>query len=325
MNSSLSLLRTAAALALAALAAVGVQAQPAYPARPIQLIVGYAAGGGTDLLARIVAARMGEGLGQPVVIENKVGAQSIIAAQHVAKANPDGYTLLLGPSGPMSMNPALYSKLPYAPLRDFAPISLLGSFPLILAVGQNHPAKTVQQLVDYAKANPDKSNYGASAAPFQLAAELFKQKTGTAFQHIAYKGSNESVNATATGEVTMTLADPPPLVGQVKAGRVRALAITTPSRHPAWPDVPTMREAGFADMDIALWTGILAPAGTPPAVIRRLQDEVARVLKLPEVRERILALGIDPVASTPEEFSRVIAADIVKWTAVAKAANIKAD
>ena len=324
MNSSLSLLRTAA-LALAALAAVGVQAQPAYPARPIQLIVGYAAGGGTDLLARIVAVKLGEGLGQPVVIENKVGAQSIIAAQYVAKANPDGYTLLLGPSGPMSMNPALYSKLPYAPLRDFAPISLLGSFPLILAVGQNHPAKTVQQLVDYAKANPDKSNYGASAAPFQLAAELFKQKTGTAFQHIAYKGSNESVNATATGEVTMTLADPPPLVGQVKAGRVRALAITTPSRHPAWPDVPTLREAGFADMDIALWTGILAPAGTPPTVIRRLQDEVARVLKLPEVRERILALGIDPVASTPEEFSRVIAADIVKWTAVAKAANIKAD
>jgi tripartite-type tricarboxylate transporter receptor subunit TctC len=302
MNHPLSLLRIAA-LAVAALAAVGARAQPAYPARPIQLIVGYAAGGGTDLLARIVAAKMGEGLGQPVVIENKVGAQSIIAAQYVAKANPDGYTLLLGPSGPMSMNPALYSKLPYAPLRDFAPISLLGSFPLILAVSQNHPAKT----------------------PFQLAAELFKQKTGTAFQHIAYKGSNESVNATATGEVTMTLADPPPLVGQVKAGRVRALAITTPARHPAWPDVPTMREAGFADMDIALWTGILAPAGTPPAIIRKLQDEVARVLRLPDVRERILALGIDPVASTPEEFSRVIAADIVKWTAVAKAANIKAD
>ncbi|MDB5943856.1 MAG: Tripartite-type tricarboxylate transporter, receptor component TctC [Ramlibacter sp.] len=313
------------ALATAAIAAATAQAQPAYPSKPIQLVVGYAAGGGTDLLARVVASKMAEGLGQPVVIDNKVGAQSIIAAQHVAKAAPDGYTILLGPSGPMSMNPAIYSKLPYAPLRDFAPISLLGSFPLILAVGQNHPAKTVQQLVDYGKANPDKSNYGASAAPFQLAAELFKQKTGTAFQHIAYKGSNESVNATATGEVTMTLADPPPLVGQVKAGRVRPLAITTPARHPAWPDVPTMREAGFADMDIALWTGILAPAGTPPAIIKRLQDEVARVLKLPDVRERILALGIDPVASTPEEFSRVIATDIAKWTAVAKAANIKAD
>ena len=314
-------------LVVAAIAAspASLVAQSVYPGKPIQLIVGYAPGGGTDLLARVVASKMAEGLGQPVVIENKVGAQSIIAAQYVARANPDGYTLLLGPSGPMSMNPALYSKLPYAPLRDFAPISLLGSFPLILAVGQNHPAKTVQQLVDYARANPDKSNYGASAAPFQLAAELFKQKTGTAFEHIAYKGSNESVNATATGEVTMTLADPPPLVGQVKAGRIRALAITTPTRHLAWPDVPTMRESGFADMDIALWTGILAPAGTPQPVIRRLQDEVARVLKLPEIRERIIALGIDPTASTPEEFGRVIAADIAKWSAVAKAANIKAD
>jgi tripartite-type tricarboxylate transporter receptor subunit TctC len=157
------------ALATAAIAAATAQAQPAYPSKPIQLVVGYAAGGGTDLLARVVASKMAEGLGQPVVIDNKVGAQSIIAAQHVAKAAPDGYTILLGPSGPMSMNPAIYSKLPYAPLRDFAPISLLGSFPLILAVGQNHPAKTVQQLVDYGKANPDKSNYGASAAPFQLA------------------------------------------------------------------------------------------------------------------------------------------------------------
>lgn len=324
MNDAATLLRVPL-LAAAILACVSAHAQATYPVKPIQLIVGYAAGGGTDLLARVVALKMAEGLGQPVVIENKVGAQSIIAAQYVARANPDGYTLLLGPSGPMSMNPAIYSKLPYAPLRDFAPISLLGSFPLILAVSQTHPAKNVQQLVDYAKANPEKANYGASAAPFQLAAELFKQKTGTAFQHIAYKGSNESVNATATGEVTMTLADPPPLVGQIKAGRVRPLAITTTARHPAWPDVPTMREAGLTDMDIALWTGILAPAGTPPAVVKRLQDEVARVLKLPEVRERIAALGIDPVASTPEEFSRLIAADIAKWTAVAKAANIKAD
>jgi tripartite-type tricarboxylate transporter receptor subunit TctC len=301
------------------------QAQASYPSKPIQLIVGYAAGGGTDVLARIVAAKMAEGLGQAVVVENKVGAQSIIAAQYVAKANPDGYTLLLGPSGPVSMNPALYSKLPYSPLRDFAPISLIGSFPLILAVGQSHPAKSVAQLVEYAKANPDKANYGASAAPFQLAAELFKQKTGTAFQHIAYKGSNESVNAVATGEVTMTLADPPPVVGQFKAGRIRALAITTPAPHPSWPGVPTMREAGFTDMDIELWTGLLAPAGTPQPVIRRLHEEVVRVLKLPDVRERFAALGVDPVGSTPEEFAKVIAADIAKWTAVAKAANIKAD
>jgi tripartite-type tricarboxylate transporter receptor subunit TctC len=308
-----------------ALAAPLAQAQATYPSKPIQLIVGYAPGGGTDLLARVIAAELGKGLGQTVIVENKAGAQSIIAAQYAAKAAPDGYTILFGPSGPMSMNPAIYSKLPYSPLKDFAPVSLVGSFPLILVVGQSHPARTVQQLVDYAKANPDKANYGASAAPFQLAAELFKQQTGTNFQHIAYKGSNESVNATATGEVTMTLADPPPVVGQYKAGRVRALAITTAARHPAWPDVPTLREVGFPDLDIALWTGLLVPAATPPAIIKRLNEELLKVLKQPDVRERIVALGIDPVGSTPEEFSRMIAADIAKWTAVAKAANIKAD
>jgi tripartite-type tricarboxylate transporter receptor subunit TctC len=324
MKQTMTLVRMSG-LALAALACTAAQSQPAYPSKPIQLIIGYAAGGGTDLLGRVVAAKMAEGLGQAVVIENKAGAQAIIAAQHVAKANPDGYTLMLGPTGPLAMNPALYSKLPYSPLRDFAPISLIGSFPLVLVVGQSHPAKTVQQLVDYAKASPDKANYGASAAPFQLAAELFKQKTGTAFQHIAYKGSNESVNATATGEITMTIADPPPVVGQYKAGRVRVLAVTAAARHPGWPGVPTMAEAGIPDMEIALWAGLLAPAGTPQPIIRRLQEEVARVMKLPEVRERIAALGVDPASSTPEEFSRLIAADIAKWTAVAKAANIKAD
>jgi tripartite-type tricarboxylate transporter receptor subunit TctC len=313
------------AFSCAVLAAPLAQAQAPYPSKPIQLVVGYAPGGGTDLLARVIATELGKGLGQSVVVDNKPGAQSIIAAQLVAKASPDGYTILFGPSGPMSMNPAIYSKLPYSPLKDFAPVSLIGSFPLILAVGQSHPAKSVAQLVEYAKANPDKANYGASAAPFQLAAELFKQKTGTNFQHISYKGSNESVNATATGEVTMTLADPPPLVGQVKGGRVRPLAITSAARHPAWPDVPTMREVGLPDLDIALWTGLLVPTGTPPAVIRRIHEELVKVLKQPDVRERIVALGIDPVGSTPEEFSRVIAADIAKWTAVAKAANIKAD
>lgn len=324
MNRTIALWRLLA-WSCVALVAPLAHAQAAYPSKPIQLVVGYAPGGGTDLLARIVAAELGKGLGQTVLVENKAGAQSIIAAQYVAKANPDGYTLLFGPSGPMSMNPAIYSKLPYSPLKDFAPVSLVGSFPLILVVGQSHPARTVAQLIEYAKANPDKANYGASAAPFQLAAELFKQKTDTNFQHIAYKGSNESVNATATGEVTMTLADPPPVVGQYKAGRVRALAITTPARHPAWPDVPTMREAGYPDLEIGLWTGILVPTGTPPAIIKRLNEELVKVLKQPEVRDRIVALGIDPVGSTPEEFTRVIAADIAKWTAVAKAANIKAD
>jgi tripartite-type tricarboxylate transporter receptor subunit TctC len=313
------------AIAMSLAASSFAHAQNGFPAKPIRIIVGYAAGGGTDLIARVVAGKMSEGLGQPVVIENKPGAQSIIAAQYVAKAAPDGYTLLLGPSGPVSMNPALYSKLPYSPTQDFVPISLIGSFPLILVVSQNSPAKSVRELVEFAKANPDKANYGASAAPFQLAAEMFKLKTGTGFQYIGYKGSNESVNAVASGEITMTLADPPPVVGQVKSGRLRALAVTSPKRHPSWPELPTMIEAGFPDMDIVLWTGFLAPAGTPAPIVKRLQDELARVISLPDVRERLAGLGVDPASSTSDEFGRMIATDIAKWTAVAKAANIKAD
>ncbi|SNT10109.1 Tripartite-type tricarboxylate transporter, receptor component TctC [Noviherbaspirillum humi] len=321
--------RTALAASLAiALTAAGLgaaQAQSGYPDKPIRVIIGYAPGGGTDLIARVLTQRMSEGLKQPIIIENKPGAQSIIAAQFVAKSAPDGYTLFFAPTGPISMNPAIHSKLPYSSTKDFAPIAMIGSFPLILTVAQNSPAKNVKQLVEFAKANPAKANYGASAAPFQLAAELFNQKTGTAFQYIGYKGSNESVNAVASGDITMTLADPPVVVGPAKSGRVRPLAITAASRHPSWPDVPTLVESGVPDMDIALWAGFLAPAGTPQPIIQRLQEEIARVVKLPDVQERLAGLGVDAAASTPEEFSRVISRDIAKWTAVAKTANIKAD
>ena len=314
-----------AGLVLVALAAVPAFAQDGFPNKPIRLIVGYAAGGGNDIIARVVAGKMGEGLGQPVIIENKPGAQSIIAAEMVAKAAPDGYTILMGPSGPITMNPATYSKLPYAPLRDFVPLSMIGSFPLILVTSANSPVKSVKELIDFAKANPGKTNYAASAAPFQLAAELLKLKTGTDFTYIPYKGSNESANAVMGGEITMTIADPPPITGPIKAGRLRALAVTSAKRHPSWPDVPTMMEAGIPDTDIVIWTGFLAPAGTPPAIVKRLQEEVARVVRLPEIRERLNGMGVDPVGNTSEEFGRIIAADIAKWTAVAKAANIKAD
>ena len=314
-----------AGVALAVLAATTASAQESFPARPIRIIVGYVAGGGNDIIARVVAGKMAEGLGQQVIIENKPGAQSIIAAEFVAKAAPDGYTILMGPSGPMTMNPATYAKLPYAPLRDFVPLSMIGSFPLILVASGASSVKSVQDLIDFAKANPAKSNYASSAAPFQLAAELLKLRTGTSFTHIPYKGSNESANAVMSGEVTMTISDPPPVAGPIKSGRLRALAVTSPRRHPSWPDVPTMMEAGIPDIDIVIWTGFLAPAGTPAAVVKRLQDEVARVVRLPDIRERLNGMGVDPVGNSSEEFGRIIAADIAKWTAVARAANIRAD
>jgi tripartite-type tricarboxylate transporter receptor subunit TctC len=312
-----------------AMVAVVVQAQEGaakrFPTKPIRIVVGYAAGGGNDIIVRVLTPKLSEILGQTVIVDNRPGAQSIIAAELVAKANPDGYTLLMGPSGPMTMNPAIYSKLPYSPLGDFAPITMIGSFPLILVVSPSLPVKSVKELVAHARTNPDKVSYGASAAAFQLTTELFNQRTGTRFLHVPYKGVNESVNAVIAGQVTMTIGDPAPIVGLMKGGRVRALAVTSAKRHPQFPELPTLEEAGVPDIEVILWTGFQAPAKTPPAVVRKLRDEVARVVHTPEIKERFAVMAIEPSGNTPEEFSRVIASEIKKWTAVAKAANIKAD
>jgi tripartite-type tricarboxylate transporter receptor subunit TctC len=231
----------------------------------------------------------------------------------------------MGPSGAMTMNPAIYSKLPYSPLKDFAQISMIGDFPLILVVNSSLPVNSVKDLIDYAKARPNDVNYSASAAPFQLAAELFNQKTGTRFAHIPYKSSGDSVGAVMAGQVTITITDPPPVIGPLKGGKVKGLAVTSSKRDPAWPDLPTLAEAGGPDIEIRLFTGFHAPAGTPQAIVNRIQQEVARVVKLPEIRERLDQMSIVPSGNTPEEFRQIIARDIAKWTAVAKAANIKAD
>jgi tripartite-type tricarboxylate transporter receptor subunit TctC len=316
--------RWLAAIAWIALAAPAA-AQDSYPSKPIRIIVGYSAGGGNDIIVRVMQPELAKGLGQPVVVENRPGAQSIVAAELVAKAPADGYTLLMGPSGPMTINPATYSKLPYHPQRDFAPISMICSFPLIVVVSSSLPVKNIQDLVAYAKANPGKSNYASSAGVFQVATELFKQKTGTSFEMIPYKGSGESIQAVIAGQVTMTIVDPAPAAGPLKAGTIRALAVTSANRHPNWPDVPTMAEAGVADMEVPVWTAFFAPAKTPPAIVVRLQKEVARVVHLPEVKQRFAAMGLVSVGSTEEELARVVARDIEKYTAVAKAANIKND
>ena len=296
-----------------------------YPSKPIRIIVGYAAGGGNDLIVRVMAPRMAEGLGQPVIIENKPGAQAIIATEYAAKAPPDGYTVLMGPTGPMTMNPATYAKLPYDPVRDFAPIATIGQFPLLVTVGASLPAHSIKELIDYAKKNPGKANYGSSAAAFQIATELFKQKTGTEFVHIPYKSSGESVQAVVAGQVTMTICDPPPASGPLRAGTARALAITSSQRHPSWPDVPTLAEAGVPDVEVWLWTAFFAPARTPSAIVARLQKETARVVRLPDVAAGLAKLGVDPVGGSSEELASRLARDLAKWTAVAKAANIRND
>ena len=300
------------------------QAQ-SYPDKPIRIVVGYAAGGGNDIIVRVMQPEMQKGLGQPVIVENKPGAQSIIAAEAVARSTPDGYTLLMGPSGPMTINPATYSKLPYDPVRDFAPISMICQFPLLVTVDAKLPIRSVKELIDYAKANPAKANYASSAGIFQITTELFKQKTGTGFVMIPYKSSGESVQALISGNVALTIVDPPPATGPLKSGQIRALAVTSGARHPSWPDLPTMAEAGVPDMEVPVWTAFFAPAKTPPAIVARLQKEIARVVQTAEVKEAFAKMGLDPVGGTSQELATRVRRDIAKWTAVAKAANIKND
>ncbi len=314
-------------LIAAVLAAFTATAAPAqedaskYPSRTIRIVVGFAAGGGNDVIARIYAQKLSEDLGQPVIVENKPGAGAILASEYVAKAAPDGYTLLIGATG-MAINQSLYAKLPYDSVRDFVAISELASFPLIMVVNSNSPIKSVADLVTYAKANADKMNYSSSSATFQLVTELFKEKTGASMQMIPYKSANEMVLAVVSGQVTTTVADTGPVSPQVKAGTVRALAVTSPQRIADFPDLPTMKEAG-ADVEAMIWTGIFAPKATPPAIVKKLEGEFMKIAKLPEVATRLKVIGVDAVGNSTDEFTKILQDDITRWGEVVKSSNIK--
>jgi tripartite-type tricarboxylate transporter receptor subunit TctC len=305
-------------------AAAAVPAQ-SYPAKPIRFVVGFPPGGGNDIIARMVGAKMQESWGQPVVIDNKPGANSIIATEFVAKSAPDGYTLLVNATGGMSVNPVLYTTLPYDPLKDFVPISMVGSFPLVLAVNPSVPARSVQELVAYAKANPGKLNYSAGSTAFQVATEMFKQMTGIDVRHIPYKGSAASITAVIAGDVQMTIVDTPPLVPQIKGGRVRALAVTSAKRAGAMPDLPTIAESGVPGYEMVLWIGVFAPAGTPREIADKLNAEVVRIVNLPDIREKLDGMGVDPLGNSSEQVAEWIRREIARFGPVAKAAGIKAD
>jgi tripartite-type tricarboxylate transporter receptor subunit TctC len=296
-----------------------------YPTKPIRLIVGFGAGGGNDIFARIIQPKLSELLGQPILVENKPGAGGTIAADFVAKSAPDGYTLYVGATGAMTISPAVFSKLPYETLRDFAPVSMIADFPLLLTVNADAPVKTVQELVAYAKANPAKANYASSSPAFQLPTEHFKQKTGAPAERINYKSSGESLTAVVSGEVLMAIADVPPIMGHLKAGRVRALAVTDKRRLADLPDVPTMAEAGVPDLEVRLWSGVFAPVGTPPAVVKKVEQAMMQTIKSPDVNARLKDLQVDPSGNSAEEFKRIVASELPRWAAIAKAANIKLD
>ncbi len=313
-------------LALVALCAAAMAASAqGYPSKPIRIVVGFPPGGGNDIVARLVGAKMQEAWGQPVVIDNKPGANSIIATEFVAKSAPDGYTLLVNATGGMSVNPVLYSKLPYDSLRDFVPISMVGMFPLVLAVNPALPLNSVQELIAHAKANPGKLNYSAGSTAFQVASEMFKQMTGTDIRHIPYKGSVQAINAVITGDVQMTIVDSPPALPHVKAKQLKGLAVTSARRAAPAPEVPTLSESGVPGYEMNLWIGAFAPAGTPADIAARLTNEVMRIVKLPDIREKLSAMGIEPVGDTSEQLARTIRSEIARYGPVVKAANIRAD
>lgn len=294
-----------------------------YPQRPIRMIVPYAPGGGTDILGRVAAKELSEAFGQPVVVENRPGGAAIVGTEAVARSKPDGYTLLVAPSGPLVMNPVLRKSLPYDPQTDFVPVSVMGRLPLLVTVNASLPVKSVKELIDYAKANQDKVTYASSAPLFQLATELFKQETGTEFVAVPYKSSAESATALLAGQVTLSISDVPPVVSLIKDGKLRALAYTDQSRSAEFPDVPTVAEAGIPGTEVATLVGIVAPAGTPEPIVRKLQDVLTGMVKKPEVRQRFATIGVEPVGSTSEEFAKAIKADITRWDEVARRAKIE--
>jgi tripartite-type tricarboxylate transporter receptor subunit TctC len=313
------------ALAVMCVHAAGAQGDGGanFPNRPIRMIVGFAAGGGNDLFARLVGQKLSENIGQPVVIENKPGAGGRIAVEYVKSQPADGYTVMVAASGQMAIAAAIYPKLSYHPTRDFLPLTMIASFPLILAGPANDTIKSVKDLVAYGKANPDKSNYATSSPAFTITTELFKLKTGMPAVAVPYKSSNEMMLSVAGGNTLFAIADGPPTMPLVQGGKVRALAVTGSERSSELPDVPSMAEAGYPEVNIGLWSGIFVVAGTPPAIANKLDTEARRALADPGVREKLKAMAVNPGGGPGEEFRKRIDDDIKLFADVAKAANLK--
>ena len=300
----------------------GAQAQD-FPQKTVRIVVGQGAGGGMDTLARLLSQRLAGPLGQPVVVENRVGAGGIIATDGVAKSPADGHTLLMAPIGNMVFTPILTTKLRYSPTKDFVPVSLVASFPLLLVVNAKQGIASLPELVKFMKSNPDKANYGGSGPAFQFASELFRLQTGTPGEFIQYKSTSETITALIAGDLVMSMVDTGPASALIASGQLRALAVTSPTRLPSLPQVPTMAELGFPQLEFRYWAGLFAPAQTPMAVVKRLESEVHRILKLPEVAAQMATSQVTATPASSEDLAKLLAADLAKWGAVAESAKIK--
>ena len=308
---------------LAAASATAAHAD-AYPTRPIRLIVPFAAGGGNDTVARLVGDSLGKRLGQAVVVDNRPGAGGVVGAEAAARAPADGYTLFLGGVGSHAINPNLHKDLPYDPIKDFAAVSLLASAPLILVVHPSVPAQSVQELIAYAKSHPGKLNYASNGngSSSHLAAVMFASMTGTDMVHIPYKGLSPALTDLLSGQDQLMFSSVVAILPHVRAGKLRALAVTSRKRMALLPDIPTIAESGVANYETSSWYGILAPAGTPPEIVRRLDDEIVEVLAQDDVRKALAREGAEPVGDTPEEFTAFIRAEKQRMGDVIKSSKL---
>ncbi|WP_367068705.1 tripartite tricarboxylate transporter substrate binding protein [Oryzisolibacter sp. LB2S] len=321
--------KTFCLLAATTLLAAGMNAhaQGGYPTQPVKWVVPYAPGGTTDVIARNLATRMGPEMGQPVIVDNKPGAASIIGATFIARSQPDGYTVGTADSGTLAFNPAMYSTLSYDAGKDFSFIGGLGKMPLVLAVAPGFPAKNVQELLALAKRSPGSVSSASSGpgSPLHVALELFKQRTGTDLMHVPYKGSAPALQDLMAGQVQTMFVDLPPSLSMIKGGKIRVLAVATPQRLSILPDVPTMAEAGVPGFEAYAWQGFVGPAKLPDAVVSRLNASLVAALKHPETRARLEELGIQPMPMTPAEFGDFVRSEQKLWSGVIKAANIRLD
>jgi tripartite-type tricarboxylate transporter receptor subunit TctC len=314
-------------LAVLAAPASGAVFAQGYPNHPIRMVVPFSAGsGGTDLMARLIEQRLSASLGQQVVIDNRPGAGGIPATDIVAKAAPDGYTLLMT-NVSLAANPFLYAKLPFDPLKDLTPVTMINSSPLLLVVHPSVPVTSVKELLAYAKLHPGKLNYGSGGVGRtpHLSGELFKSLSGIDAVHVPYKGGAPALNDLVGGQLSFMIENMAGTMPFVKAGKLRAIAITSPQRSPLAPELPTMTEAGVPGYEVIGWNGIVAPKGTPPEIVARLHTEVAKILRTPEMRQQLAAVGAEPIGNTPEEFGAFIKAEMGRWGKVIKEKGIRAD
>lgn len=316
--------RTLLVLAAAAIAAP-VLAQSAYPTHPVRLIVPFPAGGPSDVLGRVVAQKLSERWGQTVLIDNKPGAATVIGATEAAKAPPDGYTLFMPIDSTMTMNPSLFSKLPYSPTRDFANISVLATQSLVLLANDKTKATSVSELIAEAKAHPGTINYGSGTISTQLAGELFNRMAGVKLTVVPYKGSADTVKGMLSGEIQTSFDGIAPNVPYIKAGKFRALATTGLQRSPALPDVPTLNELGLRDFEVRVWLGLSAPAGTPVAIQKKILADVQAVMAMPDVKEKLLPLGLESLGTTPDQFNETIRKESALYGPLIKELGLKLD